>query len=340
MPDDVRWDEAESVDVAAELPSKLQPFAESELIACEACGRTNGPNRPTCIYCGANLVTNVVAPAVAAATQPDTALAECGVILAINDASQLTTQIDRLSSLIDVEATLLRLCFEAGGPLPLLRPANAGEAEQISAELQAEGLQIVRISDEQLSNTFRKIRGLEFGDDWIAPFPRSETDRPILFTDVHLLVAGRIITNRVEVEEKRQRKGTQAVDTRQFIADESVMDIYTLTNPTPWRIYSNAFDFSCLGPDKRLTGFENFGVLINLIRGRLPNVVIDDSYFRKRAVLGNIWPVETADKSELRLAGRGKLNVSNITTSDNEAQFTKYSALAWHLRTRAEVADQ
>jgi hypothetical protein len=344
MSDDSLPDEFGPLDAAPEAPLKLQAFAPSELITCNACRRTNAPNRSACLYCGANLANVAAAPAIAAAaTTPAGAAADSGVTLATSDAKELSgDQINRLSSLIHVEASLLRPCLAAGGPLPLVRAGTLEEAARLSADMLAAGLQIITVSDEELgaNGPFRKIRGLEFIDDSMTALPKIETDQPVLPADVLLLVAGRVVTNRVEVEEKRHRKGAKPIDSRQFIADESVMDIYTRTNPAAWRVYANNFDFSCLGPDKRMTGFENFAALINMIRDRMPNVVIDDSYHRKRAVLGSVWRIETVDTSELRVAGRGKLNLSNITTSDNESQFNKYSALAWHLRAKAEVATE
>lgn len=338
MPNEPPLNDLSLLDGALEAPPRLQPFAPGELIACEACGRANAPHRATCIYCGDTLVSTLEQAPISAAPAPKTDPSlDSGLLLVMSERKEISEdQAARLGTLMQVEARVLRSCVSAGGPLPLLKPATVEEAARLSADLLSAGLKITSISEPELSTTsqFRKIRGLEFGENSIAAAPKSETDSPVSFTDVLLIVTGRVITNRVEIEEKRRRRSATPLDSRQFIADESVMDIYARPNAAAWRIHANAFDFSCLGPAKSMTGFENFAALINLIGERMPNVVIDDSYYRKRAVLEAVWPVEQTDKSELRLAGRGKLNFSNITTSDNESQFSKYSALAWQVRAK------
>lgn len=323
---------------AGEAPPKLQAFAPAELIACDTCGRANAPNRGACIYCGASLVSPAEqSPAGSVPKLQADASPDSGVILVTTETTDIADdQAEKLGALLQVESRVLRSCLGAGGPLPLLRPATAEEVVKLSADLLSAGLETFSISDQELGlvKQFKKIRSLEFRDDSIAALPKSESGSAVSLADVLLVVKGRLITNRVEIEEKRRRRSATPVDSRQFVADESVMDIYHRLQAVPWRIYANAFDFSCLGPAKTMTGFENFAALVNLIRERMPNVVIDDSYHRKRAVLETVWPLERKDQSELRLAGRGKLNVSNITTSDNEAQFNKYSALAWHIRAK------
>lgn len=338
MPKDAHVDDSTLVDAAAEVPPRLQPFTPAELIACDACGRPNAPHRATCIYCGVPLISELKqTPRSKVPTLRTDPSQDSGLLLVMSETKEISDdQAARLSTLMQVEATVLKSCVSAGGPLPLLRPATVEEAGRLSADLLSAGLMVTSISESELGTTgqFRKIRGLEWGEDSMAAAPKSENDSPVPFTDVLLVVTGRVITNRVEIEEKRRRRSTTPVDSRQFIADESVLDIYARPNAAAWRIYANAFDFSCLGPAKSMTGFANFAALVNLIGERMPNVVIDDSYYRKRAVLEAVWPVEQSDKSELRLAGRGKLNFSNITTSDNESQFTKYSALAWAVRAK------
>lgn len=338
MPKDAHVDDLSLLDAAPDLPPRLQPFTPSELIACEACGRPNAPRRATCIYCGEILRSRLEqAPPITVPTPGTDPSLDSGLLLVVSETKEISEdQAAGLGALMQVEAKVLKNCLSAGGPLPLLRPATIEEAGRLSADLLAAGLMVTSISEPELGTDikFRKIRGLELGEDSITAAPKSENDSAVPLTDVLLVVTGRVITNRVEIEEKRRRRSTTPVDSRQFIADESVMDIYARPNASAWRIYANAFDFSCLGPAKSMTGFANFAALVNLIGERMPNVVIDDSYYRKRAVLEAVWPVEQSEKSELRLAGRGKLNFSNITTSDNESQFNKYSALVWHVRAK------
>ena len=84
-----------------------------------------------------------------------------------------------------------------------------------------------------------------------------------------------------------------------------------------------------------MTAFENFTTLINLLRLRAPKIGVDDSYRSLRALLRNVWPLEPQTrKGEWRRRGAGKVDVSAVTTIDNEIQFNSYSRLRQRLKLR------
>src|SRR4051812_43958489 len=135
--------------------------------------------------------------------------------------------------------------------------------------------------------------------------------------------------HRLEVDEKRSRGSAKSLDRRELTQDRSVMDLYSTSSDAPWRIVVNEFDFSCLGERKLLTAFDNVRVLIDLLTSR-SNVEINDSYARVKAILGNVWPLQSATKegrSQRPRAGRNE--ISTITASDNESQFNNYSRMVW-----------
>jgi len=120
-----------------------------------------------------------------------------------------------------------------------------------------------------------------------------------------------------------------------LFSDEPLMDLYTRSDEAGFRVYSSSFDFSCLGTEKSVTAFENFTKLLNLLGRRAPKVEVDETYHSIRAVLGSIWPLEPQmSKGERRRSGTGKVDVSTVTTVDNETQFNCYSRLRQFVKLR------
>jgi hypothetical protein len=223
-------------------------------------------------------------------------------------------------------------------PVPLNRVATLEEAALMGEGLLRFGIESVTVAHEDLHLEVpaKKIRALEVSDDSLTAIPTSGSDRVTArWDEVTLVVAGRLILNRQETEERKRRGRQQAVDSRQLFSDESVLDLYTQSDEGSWRIYANNFDFSCLGSAKAITTLENFAGLISLLRERAMKAQFDDSYTQARPALAAVWPVEQQTrKGEWRRSGAGKLNVATVTTTDNEAQFTRYSRLRHCLRLR------
>jgi hypothetical protein len=221
-------------------------------------------------------------------------------------------------------------------PLPLARLDAADEASAIAERLCGLGIDCVVIShdDLHLELSPTKIRAFECSDDSLTAVTAVGRDRiSFRWDDVALLVAGRIVSNRLEVEERNRRGRSQTVDSRQFSADDSVLDIYSSAGIESWRIMAGAFDFSCLGPAKQVTTFQNFTALIEFLRERSVRMQVDDSYTRIRPLLESVWPLAAQiNKGAIRRTGSGKFDSATITTTDNEVQFTRYSRLRYCLR--------
>jgi hypothetical protein len=228
-----------------------------------------------------------------------------------------------------------------GQPVPLSRVATPEDAALIAEGLRRCGLETVTIAqtDLHLEVTPKKTRALELSDDALTAIPTSGGDKvTVPWDEVTLVVAGRLVSNRHETEERKRRGRKHTVASRQLSSDESVLDLYAKSAEGSWRINSNNFDFSCLGSAKAVTTFENFAALIRLLRERATHAQVDDSYNQARPVLAIVWPVdEQTRKGEWRRSGAGKLNVATVTTTDNEAQFIRYSRLRHCLRLRELV---
>jgi sporulation protein YlmC with PRC-barrel domain len=242
------------------------------------------------------------------------------------------------AALLRLKVPELNRILVVGQPLPLSRVATAEDAAGIGEGLRRCGIETVTVAHTELHLEVgaKKIRALEVSHDAITAIPTTGSEKvTVPWDDVTLVVAGRLISNRQETEERKRRGRKQTVASRQLSADESVLDLYPKSDDGSWRINSNNFDFSCLGSAKSMTTFANFAALISLLRERATNAQVDDSYNQARPALAIVWPLEEQTrKGEWRRSGAGKLNVATVTTSDNEAQFTRYSRLRHCLRLR------
>ena len=336
--------------VASDAEARPRSFNRAEMITCDACLRANPPTRDGCIYCGANLpvvprkqdspATGAVKDSTADSTaDPAPSPGDAYYIALAPDSTNIPSE----SCLAEVEALLhtktqeLRGLFDHDRSVPVTRAATPEQAAGLTAKLQALGIEAYWFREDVLDPNFtpRKVRALELSDDELAATCVSGERIAARWNDLVLAVAGRLLVNRVEVEERRRRGRVRPLDTRELFSDESVLDLYQRPADSGWRISSRSFDFSCLGSAKAMTAFENFTGLLNLLRARAPNAEFDDSYVRLRPVLENVWPLEPQTrKGEWRRSGAGKVDVATVTTTDNEAQFNCYSRLCHRIKLR------
>jgi hypothetical protein len=343
-------DKAASLEFGVASEAKPQSFTHAEMITCDACLRANPPTRGQCLYCGATLAvtlneqdsetTGEAKDSTAGSTAGSTPNVGDGYLVAL---APNQTYIPSESSLAEIEALLhlktteVRSLFDSGRSVPVTRAATPEQAAGLTDKLQALGIEAYWFRDDVLDPNLppKRVRALEFSDDEFVATFASGGRTVTRWDDLVLMVAGRLLVNRVEVEERRRRGRAQPLATRELFSDESVLDLYPKSTDSGWRISSSSFDFSCLGSEKGMTAFENFTALRNLLRLRAPNAELDDSYVSLRPVLENVWPLEPQTrKGEWRRRGAGKVDVATVTTTDNEAQFNCYSRLCHRLKLR------
>lgn len=206
-------------------------------------------------------------------------------------------------------------------------------AEEVSKVLGVEPSE-VQMNDP--AKPLRKIRALEFSEETITGFPTGSRERlSVPWDQLVLLVTGRLLVNRVEVEQAKSRRNKKPAERRELSSDDIVLDIYTRDRESGWRIGALSFNFSCLGDAKSSLTTENFGKLISAIRERAPEATFDDQYTSVRKTLASIWPVEPKNEAGgWKRAGAGKFSMTTATVMDNEAQFTNYSRLRHRMRLR------
>jgi hypothetical protein len=317
-----------------------RPFTPDEMVACEKCARANAPTRMNCLYCGAPLpVTEESArrrrPALRALEEWESGF---NVILHPRDVPASAEALEEAASLLRVETGLIGECLAARQALPLARAASREEAELIVGRLAAFGFAVETLSDEDLAvgARTRRVRALELtADALVSHGLPGEEAQSWGWSEVGLVVTGRVGGKRVEVEERREksRRDGEVVDARELSEDEAVLDLYpTGGDAAGWRVMADNFDYSCLGERKSLLARENFMTLVGLLRERARGAVFDDGYASSRRLLAAAWPPAARDDTlGFRRERAGRYSTGAVTSVSNEAQFTRYSRLRRHL---------
>jgi hypothetical protein len=335
-------DPDKSTSLAAQDSGDVQPwrFSHEQMVTCESCLRANPPTRPTCLYCGATLPASstLQTDEIEDTRKPVGASNGCYIVLTKGSDRHITeSSLERVAGRLQLKLTDLQNALSAGGPLPLLQMAIE-QAPKLIDELRALGLETVSISEDDLSSSQHpeKIRALEFSDRGLDGLTMRSGERlSATWNDLILIATGRLHSSNVEDVVRRKRGGHKPLDRRELSADESIFDLYDRSGEVGWRIIAGNFDFSCLGERKGITAFENFRVLINLLRERARNLEVDESYPGVRPLLANVWPLVTNTRQGgWRRSGAGKYDMSTVTTTDNETQFNNYSRLLRCLKLR------
>ncbi|MGB8508171.1 MAG: hypothetical protein WCD76_07190 [Pyrinomonadaceae bacterium] len=349
MPEEI---ESENYDDSAAPLSERRGFAPDQLVACEECLRANPPTRLNCLYCGVDLP---VTEASAALRRPALKRLEewepCFNVVLLPRASDEipASAIDDAADWLGLERVQLREIASAGCALPIARANSREDAELISTRLGSRGLAVEIFADEVLTPAdapARRIRALDMTDAALVGRASSDGENISLhWTDVSLLVSGRLFTKRVEVEARQGRlRRDELVEARELVEDEAVLDIYPTTTGAGhegWRIEAESFDYTCLGEAKGLLARDNFVSLARTLRERAPAARFDEDYKRVRHLLAHAWPlVEHTQSQGLKRERFGRFNTGAVTIVSNETQFTRYARMIWQLELRRRAHDR
>lgn len=350
----MRFDEEEifASDDSIDGTTERRTFRREEMTACESCGRLSPPTRMTCLYCGASLP---VPPTGADLRRPALKSLEEGergfnVVLLPREAEEETRDSERpnprgdarveAASLVRVGPEQLNEMLASSVPLPLARTGDRAEVALLERRLAELGLHIEIVSDDDLAieaDPPRRVRRIEFGEDSVMGWGGAGVESwRAAWSDLVMIVAGRIYRRRIEVDERVKRNAAgEVVDARELIDDEAVIDLYFAQVRAGWRIMSEGFDYSCLGAHKGLLAAKNFARLVETLRARATRSVFDDSYKRVRHLLQFAWsPAEHTESSGLRHTAPGRFLTGAVTRVSNDAQFTRYGRLLSHYARR------
>jgi hypothetical protein len=317
------------------------PFAPDQMVRCDNCLRANAPTRVNCLYCGAVLPRDE-----SSAFQRQPALRrlekwERGYnnILLPTGANLDEPAMAKAAALLRLTPENLASILTVGRALPLARASSLDEASLVRDRLRELGITSEIASDpENESDTggVVRVRSMEIDEAGIYAYQTRETPPVrLLWSDLFLLVAGRIIVKRVEFKEQQSKRSENSlVDANEFVTDESVIDLYAQGESSAFRIAANNFDFSCLGADKGLIAAENISKLVQLIRRNAPEAVYDDSFNSVRKLLEWVWPSEQVNESSgWRRERPGKISLGSATELNNQNQFLWYSRLQRAIQT-------
>ena len=313
-------------------PSEPLGFSAEQMIRCEECLRANPPTRVTCLYCVAPLPLTESAARLRKPVLRPPEKHQLGYnnILLPQDQAVSTEVVAEAAALLKLTPDNLQEILSQGIPLPVARTASREEAELVFVRLRDLGLQCVTLSDDDLAlSSVKRVRSMSFDDASVTM-----QDIEFSWADIDLMLPARLFETRFEIKERMTRKPENDIlDTNEFFKDEAVIDFYTATHSSTWRVNANGFDFSCLGKEKSLIANENIGKLQRLIMGKAVNARVDDSYNRLRNLLELAWSTQPETQSSgWRRERPGKLSVGMATTKSNESQFTRYSRMRYCLR--------
>ena len=303
-------------------------FSADELITCGKCAKRNPPNRLNCFYCGEALELSSEVAAGIRFKPSEIENWEPGInIIVVDGLSGVEPQAIASALAMDADLTTSLPTIEPPLPLFRVRPEEAGEVENRLLRL---GLAVARVDDGSLAlaKSPTRLKGMTFEDDSLTFHPFNSNDSSgVSISDVALIVVGSIVTTTAESKLKKTRKETKEFDEHLSSSDHAVIDIYTDSDELGFRILPHGFDFSCLGDRKSLLAAENVKLLLETLRGLIPDAVFDRSYAGKTAILDQVWPRTVANTS--KGIERNWLGVQRAvgSTTSNAEQFTRYSRM-------------
>jgi hypothetical protein len=325
--------------------SEPQSFSPDQMIRCEECLRANPPTRVNCLYCAAVFPTDDVSIHLKKPTLRPLEKWEQGYnnILWPLPANLAKAGLDEAAALLRLAPVDFARILDLGMPLPVARAATMDEALLVQRRLEPMGVGTRIVPDCELGSeemTTAKVRAIEIDESGIRAFQTPETPAlHIEWPDIDLLVSGRLITRRFELnEQKGVRPDNSIVGSSEFFTDEPVFELHSRGLATSYRFSAHSFDFSCLGKTKSLLAAENLATLLDRFCENAPGGERDESYNLVRKALELVWPSQQQNESSgWRRERPGKYIVGSATETSNETQFARYSRLRYYLQDEARV---
>lgn len=305
-------------------------FAAEELSVCGKCGRDNAPNRPTCIYCGAELAIREEFISQAKVAANDLAPDELGwnIIAKAKDVARSGSARD-LDSLGFPSDELSNLST-SNALIPIARFASQQAAELAKKRLEGFATAIVSDALFEIEKLAVRISKVEFDDGVVSftDFNRgTRTSRPL--SEISAVVLGTLRTGRTTTFEKRgMRKKSTITDETSDSRDSQILEIYVKGSIAPFAAHSTGFDFSVLGSERSLLAAENFERLAAKFRELAPMAKVVTDHDELKNFLSGPWPESSRTDGLGRVqTGIGQRRYGRTATTDNTLQFAKFSRL-------------
>jgi len=322
------------------LPAEPAGFTPEQMIRCDECLRANPPTRVNCLYCSATLPLTESSAKLRKPLLKQPGKHEPGfncILVAQDEIHFSNESLEEAACLLKLSKENLHDLISARAPLPLARTTSREEAVLVVERLSDLGLETLSLSDEELGlhqEYLVRPRSFQINEEGLLLTYSGGTNAVrIAWSDLHLLVTGRLLEKRLEVKERMSRGSeNELIDANQFFFDEPIFDLYSFSEPHTWRVGANSFDFSCLHDQKSLVAGDNLKTLRELVVSKSRHLKVDDSFNSLRSLLELVWPMEQETQSTgWRRERPGRLSVGAIMLNSNEAQFTRYSRLRRYL---------
>lgn len=335
---------AENADPHSHFDPNIQSediaFKPGDLMSCGRCSRSNPPNRIECLYCGEVLEANLQNVGALKVNLQQLEPWQPGwnvISLLSNTPDELVVK--QVASILSLEIADVKALLSATVPMPLARLESEQKAEVLSSQLIGLNVTNCIVGDEALDADKQpvRLRRVDLGDGVVGLHDfNSGSINKVDPAEIALIVIGQLVTSRTDILEKRKRKGTaDIIDAMATGSDETVIDIYTRGDPYGYRIRSTGFDFSSLGSQMSLVTPENVRALIERLRAAASTALLVNSYTEVRPLLEATWPTESRnDTIGFHRTGFAKRGFGSIASTSNLLQFTKFSRLQYHIRSK------
>ena len=317
-------------------PSEPQGFTPEQMIPCDECLRVNPPTRLSCLYCEAPLPLTESSVHLRKLTLRQPEKHEIGfncILLTVNSSRADNEVVTKAAELLKLKLENIETIINVGVPMPLARTSNLAEAELVRSRLGELNFDTIVLSDEDLGTQDELLlrpRSMQIQNDYfVLRQPGDKNQVEVSWTDLCLIVSGRLIMKKVEIKERLSRRSeNEILDTSEFFSDEAVFDVYSTADERTWRIGANSFDFSCLQEHKSFVASENLDKLRELISVKCRALDNDNSYKELKTALEFVWPVDQETRSRgWRRERPGKFSLEAANINSNESQFTRYSRM-------------
>lgn len=299
---------------------------------CPRCQRRTPAARGECIYCGESLPFARI-ESVPPQRNIDPADHAFNTVLEPFPARINESVVAALASALQLEPTEAQALIGAGKHVPLARSHTRSEADMIVALVRTCGLRAAVVPDEELklNRELLRARRIAVGDAEIRVH-HSGAEMAVNKADIRLLVLGELRNRRVDYTEGisgRRGQSASVLDSFEYRSEETLLDVYTTSLDSSFRIKSDAFDYSGLVLPLSVRADVNFEAAVKSLCAALPHASVDDDFPKLRSLLERAWPERTRNESRgikrTGLAFRAVAQASVV--SNNRDQFERYSRL-------------
>lgn len=312
------------------IQSENIAFSNDEMLNCPKCGKSNPPNRASCLYCSAVIVVPEGRQGSVKLNLRKLEGWENGFNVVLLSRTG-NTNAEAASRYLKIELDVFERMLASHDPFPVARIESEAEAELAVKQLASFGILSIVVRDIELKigKPNIRLRSVEFLDDRVrlTAFNTSE-QRVVHGREIALIVVGRIFESKMESVERGKKDKRKVMAESISSSDELLVDIYTRESEQGFRVTTRGFDFSTLGKGKSLLAVENMQLLLDGLKAFAREAKIADEYPDLVNQLSEVWDVERRKDFEgLKRTGVWKAGFSSVARTSNLEQFTKYSRL-------------